>query len=64
MIETLPANRADQSLNVAVLPGRLCSCENLPNAEASRRFREVLAIASIPVPQKIARCAVPRERFQ
>ncbi len=64
IIETLPANRANESLNVAVLPGRLRSCENLPNAEPSRRFREPLAIASVPVPQKIARCAVPRECFE
>lgn len=63
MIEAFTANRADQSLDVRILPGRLCGGVNFFDAKPSCCFREFLVVAPIPVPQQIPRGAFPRKGF-
>ena len=49
MIPTLTPNRADQALDVGILPGRLRRSENFSNAQSIRRFTKLLSVASIPI---------------
>jgi hypothetical protein len=64
MIQTLAANRADQALDVGILPGLLWRRENLPDTRPVRRFTELLSVVPVTIAQQIARRAVPREGFQ
>jgi hypothetical protein len=64
MIQALAANRADQALDVGILPWRLRCRENFPNPQAVRCFTDPFSAASIPIAQQIAGRAVLRESFQ
>jgi len=64
VIQTLAANRADQSLDVRVLPRRLRRGEHLSDAEPGCRLRELLAVAPVTVPQHVMWRAIPRKRFE
>src|SRR5215472_3654633 len=63
VVETFPSDRADQPLDVRVLPRRLGSSRLVPNAHGTQPLPEDHAIRSVPVPNKIARCTVPGERL-
>ena len=64
MIQAFPTNRADQSLNVGVLSGRLRRRENLTNAQPVRRLVKFLSVVPIPIAQQVMWGAVPRKSFQ
>ena len=55
VVETFPSDRADQSLDVRVLPRRSGSSRLVPNAHGTQPLPEDHAIRSISVPNKIAR---------
>ena len=64
VVQALPPNRANQSLNVRVLPGGLRSGQDFANSKPSCRFTTPLSIDAIAVAQQKAGRAVPRESFQ
>ena len=49
MIQALAPNRANQALDIGILPGRLWCRENLPNTQPVRRFTELLSVAPVPI---------------
>jgi hypothetical protein len=63
VVETFPSDRADQSLDVRVLPRRLGRDRLVPNAHGAQTLHEERAIRSVPVPNKVMRCTVPGERL-
>src|SRR5260221_4703918 len=63
VVETFPSDRADQSLDVRVLPRRSGSSRLVPNAHGTQPLPEDHAIRSGSVPNKIARWTVPGKRL-
>src|SRR5262249_13680340 len=63
VVETFPADCADQPLDVRVLPRRSGRDRPVPNAYGAQTLPEARAIRSVPVPNKVTRCTVPRERL-
>ena len=53
MVETFPADGADQALRIAVLPRRSWGCRMIANAERTNPPNEQIAIAGIPVADQI-----------
>src|ERR1700674_3621872 len=64
MIQALTTDRPDQALDIGILPRRLRRSEDFPNAQPVRRFTKLLSVTSVPVPQQIARRAVPGKGLQ
>src|SRR5262245_53660705 len=63
VVETFPSDRADQSLDVRILP-RGSGCSRLvPNAHGTQPQPEDHAIGSVSVPNKISRWAIRRKRL-
>src|SRR5713101_463584 len=59
VIETLAADRADDALDIGVLPwGARCG-DDLVDPHGPDTIAEALAIRGIPVPQQVARRRVP-----
>jgi hypothetical protein len=63
VVETFPPDRADQSLDVCILPRRAGSRRLVPNAHGAQPLHEYRTVRSVPVSYKIPRCAVPA-RYQ
>src|SRR6266516_8147069 len=63
VVETFPSDRADQSLHVRVLPRRSGRDRLVSNAHGAQTLHEERAIRSIPVPNKVMRCTITRERL-
>src|SRR5262249_4428434 len=63
VVETSPSDRADQPLDVGILPRRSGRSRLVPSAHRAQPLPEDGAIRSVPVPNKIARCTVPRKRL-
>jgi hypothetical protein len=63
VVETFPADRADQPLDVRILPRRSGSDQHVPNAHGAQTLPENRAIRRVPVPNKITRCTIPGERL-
>src|SRR5437879_6296888 len=63
VVETFPSDRADQSLDVRILPRRSGSSRLVPKAHSAQTLPEDRTIRSVPVSNKITRCTVPRERL-
>src|SRR5262245_20711569 len=63
VVETFPSDRADQSLDVRVLPRRSGCSRLVPNAHGTQALPEDHAIRSVSIPNKITRCTVPRKRL-
>ena len=61
MIEALPPEGADDTLDVGSLPRGSRRRKNLLHAHVLDLLGEVVAKDSIPVSQQIARCRVPGE---
>src|SRR5215831_11211908 len=59
VVETFPSDRADQPLDVRVLPWR-SACPEFPWRATLHEDR---AIGRVPVPNKVTRCTVPGERL-
>src|SRR5262249_49954029 len=63
VVEAFPSDRADQPLDVRVLPRRLGSSRLVPNAHGTQPLPEDRTIRGIPVPNEIARCTIPGKRL-
>src|SRR5262245_51038524 len=63
VVETFPSDRADQSLDVWILPRRSGSSRLVANAHSTQPLPEDRSIRSVAVPNKIARRTVPRKRL-
>src|SRR6516162_7916942 len=59
MIQALASKRADQTLNIGVLPGRSRCDRSVANSHRSDSVREGLPVGSIIVADQIARRRVP-----
>ena len=60
-IETFPANRADQALDVRILAGRAGCGQHFFHPEGCNAATVLRSIDAVPVPQKIARGLGPGE---
>src|SRR6266566_9588296 len=63
VVETFPSDRADQPLDVRVLPRRSRSSRLVPNAHGTQLLPEDHAVHSVSVPNKIARKTVQGKRL-
>src|SRR5262250_2820986 len=63
VVETFPSDRADQSLDVRILPRRSGCSRLVPNAHGTQPLPEDRTIGRVPVPNKITSCTVPRKRL-
>ncbi len=63
VVETFAADRADESLNVSILPGRSGCDQMVPNAHCTDTLQEDWTIRGVSIPNKIPRRVVPRERL-
>ena len=61
MIEALAAHRANDALDVGVLPRRARCRDDLLDSHCLEAIAEDLTIRCVTVPQQISRCCVPRE---
>src|SRR5947207_12224940 len=64
VVQALAANRADQALDIGILPRRSRSREDVANAQPASRFVKFLSVARVAIAKQIARRTVPRESFQ
>src|ERR1700754_3151315 len=63
VIEAFPADRADQSLRMPVLPGRPRRRRVIAYAHGRKTLCDRLTVASVTVPDHVVGCFIPRERF-
>ena len=63
VVETFAADRADEPLNVGILPGRSGCDRMVPNAHCTDPLQEDRTIRGVSIPHEISRRAVPRERL-
>ena len=63
VVETFAADRADESLNISILPGRSGCDRVVPNAHGTDPLHEDWTIRGISIPNEISRRVVPRERL-
>src|ERR1700731_1993018 len=63
VVETFAADRADESLNVSILPGRSGCDRMVPNAHCTDPLQEDCTIQGVSIPNEISRRAVPLERL-
>lgn len=61
VIEAIPADRADQSLRMPVLPGRPRGDRVIPYTHGCKMLRDRLAVAPVAVPDHMVGCFIPRE---
>ena len=64
MIQTFAANRANQSLDVGILPRRLRCREHVLNAQPTGDLMKLLSVTPVSIPQQITWDTIPREGFQ
>src|SRR5437773_7325792 len=64
VVQALAANRADQALDIGILPRRSRSREDFANAQPPGRFVEFLSVARVAIAKQIAGRTVPWESFQ
>src|ERR1039457_1900597 len=62
-VETFAADRADESLNASILPGRSGCDRMVPNAHRTDPLQEDSTIRGVSIPNEISRRLVPRERL-
>src|SRR3979490_2523727 len=63
VVETFAADRADESLDVSILPGRSGCGRMVPNAHCTDPLQEDRTIRGVSIPNEISRRVVPRERL-
>jgi hypothetical protein len=63
VVETFAADRADEWLNLSILPGRSGGDRMVPNAHARIRCKKTGTIRGASIPHEISRRVVPRERL-
>jgi hypothetical protein len=59
---SLSTDRADESLNASILPGRSGCDRTVPNAHGTDPLQEDWTIRGVSIPNEISRRVVPRER--
>ena len=59
-VQALPADRADEPLNVSVLPGRSECDRSIPNAHGAQALHEDGSVRGVPIPDEVSRRMVPR----
>ena len=63
VIQALPADRADESLNIGILP-RCSGCDRpIPNAHGAQTLHKDGSVRGVPIPDEVSRRMVPRERL-
>ena len=63
VIKKLTPDRADEALDVRILPRRPGRCECFGHLEPGDSLAEVTPEDGIAIAQEVARCGVPRERL-
>ena len=63
IVQTVSADRANDALDVCILPGGARCCDDLLKTHNPDALTESVTIRSVPVPQEVARSAVPRKGF-
>src|ERR1700682_3014437 len=63
VVETFAADRADEPLDVSILPGRSGGDPMVPNAHCTDPLQEDRTIRGVSIPNEISRRVVPRERL-
>src|ERR1700674_3605340 len=63
VVETFAADRADESLNASILPGRSGCDRMVPNAHRTDPLQKDWTIRGVSIPNEISRRMVPRERL-
>src|SRR6266481_2989383 len=63
MVDALASYRADQSLHICVLPGRMWGRGSIPDAQAAQPSLHDLTIDGVTVSHEIFRCFIPRKRL-
>src|SRR5665811_2228415 len=61
VVQALPADRANEPLNVSVLPGRSERNRPISNAHGAQTLHEDWPVRSVPIPNEVSRRLVPRE---
>src|SRR5664280_12463 len=61
MVQALPADRANEPLNVSVLPGRSERNRPISNTHGAQTLHEDQPIRGVPIPNEVSRGLVPRE---
>src|SRR5215468_5273809 len=61
VIEAFPADRADQSLRMPVLPGRPRGDRMIAYTHGCKTLRHGPAVAPVTIPDHVSGCFVPRE---
>ena len=61
VIEAFPADRADQSLRMPVLPGRPRGDRVIAYAHGRKTLRDCLTIGRVTVADHVVWCFIPRE---
>jgi hypothetical protein len=59
VIETFSTDRADDALDVRILPRGSCCRDDLLNSHSPDALTESMTIRSVPVPQEVPRGSVP-----
>ena len=61
VVQALPADRANEPLNVSVLPGRSERNRPISDAHGAQTLHEDWPVRGVPIPDEISRRMVPRE---
>ena len=61
VVQALPADRADEPLNVSVLPGRSERNRPISNAHGAETLHGDASIRGVPIPNEVSRRVVPWE---
>ena len=61
VVQALPADRANEPLNVSVLPGRSERNRPISNAHGAQTLHEDWPVRGVPIPNEVSRCVVPWE---
>jgi hypothetical protein len=63
MVQALSPDRADESFDVSILPGRSRRSWSVPNAHGRKTSHYGMAIRGVSVPNEVLGCLIPREGF-
>ena len=61
MVQALSPDRADESFDVSILPGRSRRGWSVPNAHGSETSRYGMAVRGVSVPDEVSGCLIPGE---
>ena len=61
VVQALSPDRADESFDVSILPGRSRRGWSVPNAHGSETSRYGMAVRGVSVPDEVSGCLIPGE---